>query len=109
VGQGDDRLGRDRAGVDPRLDALLEQAKAVAVGHVPPGLPAKHRRGVEKEDPFDRRVGAHLQDRRTPACSAIIGSTGPSARAPAVIRSAISAWMISAAAANRSALSRNWW
>jgi hypothetical protein len=47
VGQGLDRLGRDGAGVYRRLERVLQQAEAVAVGKVPPGLPAKHSRAVQ--------------------------------------------------------------
>jgi hypothetical protein len=68
---------------------MLEQAQAVAVGQVPPGLPAQHGRGVQQDDPFDRWVGAHLQEASDPACSAAIGSVAPSVCAPVVMRGAL--------------------
>ena len=41
---------------------MLEQAQAVAVGQVPPGPPAEHRRAVQQQDPLDGWVGAGLQE-----------------------------------------------
>src|SRR6516162_3959293 len=62
VGEGDDGLGNDRAGVHRRLQRELDQAEAVAAGQVPPRLPAEHRGGVEQGDPLDLGLGAGVEE-----------------------------------------------
>src|SRR5215469_7601082 len=62
VGEGDDGLGNDRAGIHRRLQRELDEAEAVAAGHVPPCLPAEHRRGVKQGDPLDLRLGAGVEE-----------------------------------------------
>jgi len=47
VGQWGNRLRSDSAGIHCRLEPVLKQAEAIAVGKIPPGLPAEHSRPIE--------------------------------------------------------------
>src|SRR6516225_7595480 len=75
VGEGDDGLRNDRAGVHRRLQRELDQAETVAAGQIPPRLPAQDGGGVEQDDPLDvwLRAGVQEQPRADPERSRRVG------------------------------------
>ena len=107
MGEGGDGLRDDGPGLDRRLQPELQEAETITAGQVPPRLPAEHGGRVEQDDALDLWLRAGVEEQPGTTRSAPTGSASTPA-APA-IRSAISASTSSATAANRSALSRNWW
>jgi chromosome partitioning protein len=62
VGERVDVQRSDLAGVDRAADDRLEQPQPVALGDLPPALPAEHRRAVDQRDPLDLRRAARLEE-----------------------------------------------
>ena len=62
VGERDDRLRNDHAGVHRRWQGELDQAQTLAAGQVPPRLPAENGRGAGQDDPLDLGLRAGIEE-----------------------------------------------
>ena len=101
--------GFEAAGVDRRLQLVLDEAEGVAHADLAPRRPAEDRRAVEQHDALDLGLAAGLEpaERADAQHGERIGWR-PTRPRPAV-RWVTSASTCSKTAANSSRLSANWW